>query len=45
MLFLNADIKNKDKAIKTAKSGIYTYIFVSPKFVSIKAFYLLLKDF
>ena len=45
MLFLNTNIKNKNKAIETAKAGIYIYIFISPEFVSILSFYSLLKDF
>ena len=40
--FSNADIKNKEQAIKTVKTGKYTYIFTSPKLASIESFRSLL---
>ena len=44
MLLLNANIKDIDKALKNARAGLYTYIFISPKLASILDFYSLLKD-
>jgi len=43
-LLLNADVKDIDKAIKNARAGLYTHIFISPKLTSIPNFRSLLKD-
>ena len=42
MLFLNANIKDKDQAIETVKTGKYIYIFISPELASIPSFRSLL---
>ena len=41
-LFLNTNIKDKDQAIETAKTGKYTHIFVSPELASTLSFCSLL---
>ena len=41
MLFLNADIKNREQAIETVKTSKYIYIFTSPELASIESFYSL----
>lgn len=44
MLFLNVNIKNREQAIKTIKTGKYIYIFTSPELASMESFYSLLQD-
>jgi len=41
-LFLNADIKNREQVIETAKTGKYTHIFTSPELASTLSFHSLL---
>jgi len=43
-LFLNADIKNREQAIETTKTGKYTHIFTSPELASTLSFCSLLQD-
>jgi len=40
-LFLNSDVKNKNEAISTAKTSVYTHIFVSPELASTPSFHSL----
>ena len=38
VLLLNTNIKDIDKALKNARAGLYTYIFISPKLASTLSF-------